>query len=161
MGLIAHELGHAIGFFHEQSRPDRDEYISVVSRNVLSSRRFNFIKYQQYLIDPREVSYDYGSIMHYKLDAFSKNGRNTLRATKKHSVPEIGQRKGASDKDVLQVRKMYKCELYQAEPGTSEEELPEALTDNKIKSEIKDKKDLYVGHWTWDFRSGKWIWNDV
>ena len=39
---------------------------------------------------------------------------------------------------------MYKCELYQAEPGTSEEELPEALTDNKIKTEIKDKVTLRV-----------------
>lgn len=35
-GNIVHEIAHALGFFHEHSRPDRDDYVDVLWNNVVS-----------------------------------------------------------------------------------------------------------------------------
>lgn len=64
-GVITHELGHAIGFWHEQSRPDRDKYVMIVWENILPGANLYFLKYRRSEINSHEVEYDYESIMHY------------------------------------------------------------------------------------------------
>ncbi|KAL8622899.1 hypothetical protein ACOMHN_027020 [Nucella lapillus] len=63
-GSVAHELGHVLGFYHEQSRPDRDNYVFILRQNILQRRHHNFLKYSSNEIMTEEP-YDIGSVMHY------------------------------------------------------------------------------------------------
>lgn len=76
-GAAVHELGHAVGFFHEQTRIDRDDYVDIIWNNIRQDMAFNFEKMttRDGTTDGR---YDFRSIMHYRRDAFSTNGRDTI-----------------------------------------------------------------------------------
>lgn len=66
LGVIAHEVAHALGFWHEQSRPDRDSFVDVVWKNIDSGSLGQFLKEQSDDVDNEGIAYDYGSIMHYR-----------------------------------------------------------------------------------------------
>uniref|UniRef100_A0AC35GCL0 Metalloendopeptidase n=1 Tax=Panagrolaimus sp. PS1159 TaxID=55785 RepID=A0AC35GCL0_9BILA len=65
LGVIAHEVAHALGFWHEQSRPDRDYYVKVRWENIDRDSKGQFLKEQPADVDNGGVPYDLGSIMHY------------------------------------------------------------------------------------------------
>jgi len=73
---IIHEIGHAVGFQHEQTRSDRDQYITIQWSNISSASAYNF---QMHDAASQDVgAYDYASIMHYESYAFSTNGQPTI-----------------------------------------------------------------------------------
>ena len=100
---VAHELGHALGLWHEQSRNDRDGYIQILWENIDEDYRYNF---NQHINDGQDFGYyDYQSIMHYTAYAFSKNGKPTIIPLEEGVI--IGQRKQLSAKDIAAVNAMY------------------------------------------------------
>ncbi|KAH7729807.1 CRE-NAS-4 protein [Aphelenchoides avenae] len=107
-GTIVHELMHSVGFFHEQSRFDRDQYIEIVWHNVMNGADDQFEKYGQNVIDQLHEPYDYGSIMHYGPYAFSSNGKRTIVA-RKVGAQHMGQRIQFSEIDLRKINKLYQC----------------------------------------------------
>lgn len=95
-GNVVHEIAHAIEFWHEQSREDRNHFVTIRLENVEPGKESNF---SQHINDGQDIGeYDYGSIMHYDKFAFSKNGKPTI--VPKDPNAQIGQRNGLSNKDI-------------------------------------------------------------
>uniref|UniRef100_A0A1A9WNS1 Metalloendopeptidase n=1 Tax=Glossina brevipalpis TaxID=37001 RepID=A0A1A9WNS1_9MUSC len=108
-GNILHELGHALGFFHEHARPDRDDYIVVHYDNIERGKEINFHKQLENDSDSSGLPYDFESITHYSKRAFSKNHhQETLKPIVKVEV-DIGQRLRLSQGDIKKANLLYKC----------------------------------------------------
>ena len=115
VGIILHEILHALGMWHEHSRPDRDDYIRIISSNIKEDYRYAFQKRNSFLIDYYGEGYDYASIMHYGLSAFSRSSElRTIEVTNDaeyiwQGQPIVGQRKTLSVSDIIQINRMYNC----------------------------------------------------
>ncbi len=103
VGAVIHEIGHAAGVWHEQSREDRDNHVNVLFDNIDKRSTFNFD--QRIRTGDDLGHYDYGSIMHYGAFFFSRNGRPTLE-TMPPGIP-IGQAEGLSAGDIDGVSRLY------------------------------------------------------
>ncbi|CAL1569474.1 unnamed protein product [Knipowitschia caucasica] len=111
-GIVVHELGHVVGFWHEHTRPDRDEHVSIYRDNIQAGQEYNFYKMEPGEVDSLEEGYDFGSIMHYARNTFSR-GLFLDTILPRYDVdgvrPVIGQRTKLSKGDIAQARKLYKC----------------------------------------------------
>jgi hypothetical protein len=78
MATILHEMGHTVGVWHEQSRPDRDTYVNVNYGAVIKASRSFF---DQFLDNDQELTlYDYASVMEYPAFSFSRNGEPCIES---------------------------------------------------------------------------------
>ncbi|KAK3855493.1 hypothetical protein Pcinc_038108 [Petrolisthes cinctipes] len=106
-GSVQHEMYHALGFHHEQSRFDRDDYVTIMWDNIQSGAEHNFDKYSNTVVGAFGENYDYGSVMHYSAYAFSDNGQKTIVTVDPDA--QIGQRVGLSQVDINKLMNMYNC----------------------------------------------------
>ena len=98
-------------FTRTQSRRDRDSYIKVQLENVAPGTEDNFGKITKDNVTSLGYAYDYESIMHYSLSAFSITGLPTI-TVKDVGKPfgfQVGEQRRLSPLDAAQVRGMYRC----------------------------------------------------
>ncbi|CAI2357256.1 unnamed protein product [Caenorhabditis sp. 36 PRJEB53466] len=65
LGIITHEVGHSLGFWHEQARPERDSYVRINKQNSIIGLEGQFDKRSWSEVNEYSLPYDYGSVMHY------------------------------------------------------------------------------------------------
>ncbi|XP_062386864.1 meprin A subunit beta-like [Sardina pilchardus] len=106
LAIAEHEILHALGFWHEQSRPDRDDYVEIVWDNIVTGSENNFLKQTA---DTLGSQYDYRSIMHYSSNAFSNGVGPTIKTLDPHFQDVIGQRQEMSEVDVWKLNTFYYC----------------------------------------------------
>ncbi|XP_023230424.1 astacin-like metalloprotease toxin 1 [Centruroides sculpturatus] len=110
VGTIVHEIVHALGFYHEQNRPDRDNYLIIHWENIKEGEEVNFER-----LSPDKITiyndFDYESIMLYGNYVFSKDGKSmTIEAKSGVELLHPYIKGGLSPSDVYRIKKLYECE---------------------------------------------------
>ncbi|XP_055335913.1 zinc metalloproteinase nas-14-like isoform X2 [Paramacrobiotus metropolitanus] len=118
-GIILHEILHALGFYHEQNRPDRDDYVQVFVDHIQPGM-YNM----NYRILPNMsthgVQYDFDSILHYSPFEFAISRKRPAMLPRFGKDKMIGQRRRLSSQDETKIKKAYGCidENFEKVPQT-------------------------------------------
>ncbi|KFB53437.1 AGAP002596-PA-like protein [Anopheles sinensis] len=113
VGTVTHELMHAIGFYHEFTRPDRDNYVTI-DRTALAAeyqtQSFfddNFGKMADADVVLYGRPYDYGSVMHYSKYAAAASYNRPVMNNIQPWTGDFGNDNGLSAADIIDINYMY------------------------------------------------------
>jgi hypothetical protein len=120
LGALTHELGHALGMYHEHQRPDATKehefgeqlygpYIKILWENIKDNEKAQYEAAADAYVGSDGhgyADYDFDSIMHYG----SKHaGKTRILPEDAYSGKEFGSTKTPSAGDINQILDMYQC----------------------------------------------------
>ncbi|TRY78695.1 hypothetical protein TCAL_15287 [Tigriopus californicus] len=136
VSTAVHEFLHILGASHEQTRPDRDDFVFINWTNIESGKEHNFFKTRSpttpasvpicnsgptssgpdffgcttsSVTDTYGFDYDYQSVMHYSKTAFAvSNSVQTITPIPTASVT-VGNNVGMSPLDISKLNAAYNC----------------------------------------------------
>ncbi|XP_055344823.1 zinc metalloproteinase nas-4-like [Paramacrobiotus metropolitanus] len=111
-GVVQHELMHTTGFYHEQARTDRDNYVEINWSNIRQIDRSQFRSYADKDITAFGRPYDFASVLHYGMYDFAIDPEEwTIRprqnASRLPGADVMGQREALSETDVEKIKLAY------------------------------------------------------
>ncbi|XP_033726981.1 MAM and LDL-receptor class A domain-containing protein 1-like [Pecten maximus] len=104
--ITIHEMLHAIGQMHEQSRTDRDNYVAMLWNNIQGGQNNNNMAKENTLDNNR---YDYESVLQYSLYAFSSNGLPTMEFSDRRLDFLANSADGLTFYDIKDITAAYQC----------------------------------------------------
>ncbi|XP_055354171.1 zinc metalloproteinase nas-6-like [Paramacrobiotus metropolitanus] len=117
------QLLHALGFYNEHTRSDRDEFITINWDNIRDDLRNVFAIVPDG--DTLGLPYDYRSILHYPVHAFATDPRILTIVPKFPKVTDVGTHDELSALDVMMIERLYGC-------PTAEEKAPVSTWDELV-----------------------------
>lgn len=105
---VVHEFLHAAGFHHEHSRPDRDQYITVIMENVRPDYQFA-VKVENNMKTFR--GFDFDSCMLYGPTSFAKAAglKTMVPKNPNQKYVEPWERPPLSAGDIYEINTLYGC----------------------------------------------------
>ncbi|MBS1960428.1 MAG: M12 family metallopeptidase [Bdellovibrionales bacterium] len=105
---IVHELMHALGFVHEQSRIDRDQYVSILWQNIKPEFQSQYAMAPEALMEIYGGSrFDASSVLMYSPHTFSTTpGVDTMKML--DGSPIAPAPRILSDSDIERVNRLYR-----------------------------------------------------
>jgi len=108
-----HEAMHAVGFWHEHQRGDRNNHVQI-NKNACSMTGSSFdVNFENTHFNWGNTghAYDFGSIMHYDPFACAKSRNNPVITYPGTNDPvKLTKTSTFSDLDIAQINKMYPCD---------------------------------------------------